>query len=143
MSKIYVCEYTKDSIECKRVFQEESDGEANRFAQRRAGGMRAELKTETIRDGAKLYQIILFKTDENSGYFCLSNNKMLSLKKSDILESIKQTLPEEVKNTISKLTGVNMDKNDSENNDQILSDENNDNKKNESLTRLIKSILLK
>jgi len=116
MSKIYCCEYGNKQIDCKRVFQEENAAEANRFAQRRAGGMSTEMNVKVIRDGQKIYQLVCFSKGD-AGYINISCNKILQLKKGDkVAESISQNLPEEAVNFLNQLTGVDFNiKNDSEN----------------------------
>ena len=106
MSKIYCCEFGNKQINCKRVFQEENAAEANRFAQKRAGGISAEMNVKVIRDGQKIYQIVCFSKGD-SGYFNLSCNKILQLKKGDkVAESLAQNLPEEALSFLTQLTGV-------------------------------------
>lgn len=118
MSKIYVCEFKSGQLECKRVFQEENEEDANKFAQRRAGGIRASLNVKVIRDGAKIYQIVSFTTKKNEGLLCLKNNKTLALNKSNISDSINKTLPEEVKAYLTSITGVTFDDSDSTSSDE-------------------------
>lgn len=108
MSRIYVCEFGKDKIICRRVFQEGCDTEANRYAQRRAGGMNSLILDEAIRDGVRIYQILSFQSKEGEGYFCIKNNKVLFLKRGDVVDSLKENLPPEVLAYISDLTGVKL-----------------------------------
>lgn len=109
MSKIYCCEFGNKDIFCKKVFQEENEEEANRYSQQRAGGMSARMQIKVIRDGQKIYQMVVFSKKENEGYVNIKSNKIMTLKRSDIKSSIKSTLPEEVKTFLSSVTGVSFD----------------------------------
>lgn len=104
MSRIYVCEYENEEITLKRIFNEDNEDAANKYAQKLAGGLRPNILTTSIRDGQKIYNIISFAESESKGVFCIKNNKMLTLKRNDIIESLKQTLPEEVKKYLTNLT---------------------------------------
>lgn len=109
MSKIYCCEFGNKDISCKRVFQEENEEDANRYAQRRAGGMGARMQIKVIRDGQRIYQMVVFSKKENEGYVNIKSNKIMTLKRSDIKSSISTTLPEEAKTFLSSVTGVSFD----------------------------------
>lgn len=114
MSKIYCCEFSDNQIECKRVFQEESEEDANKYSQRRAGGMSAKMQLKVIREGQKLYQFVVFTEKENKGYVNIKSNKVLSLKRNNISESLKSALPKEAIEFLSSVTGINFDSEESE-----------------------------
>lgn len=109
MSKIYVCEYFDGKITCKRVMMENNEETANKFAQKKAGGLSAKINTNVIRDGSKIYTLTIFSKKDREGYFVLQSNKTLSLNKSDIEKSLEK-LPEELKQIIEKVVGKKLGK---------------------------------
>lgn len=129
MSRIYCCEFGNDEIECKRVFQENNEEEANRFSQRRAGGLNAKMQLKVIRDGQKLYQFVVFTNKDNTGYINIKSNKILSLKRNDIANSIESTFPKTALEYLSSVTGINF------NGDKNKNEEDVDKEKQESFLR--------
>ena len=109
MSKIFVCQYENNTIECKKVYGEESDLDANRFAQKKAGGVSATPRVKIVRDGSKIFQLLVFSKENQKGYFCLSCTKPLALKKNDIEGSISALCPDELINFIKSLTGASLE----------------------------------
>lgn len=104
MSKLYVCEYTNGEITCKKVLADGNEEVANKFAQKKAGGMSAKIDTHVVRDGSKIYTLTVFSGKEKEGYFVLQSTKPLSLNKSNIKKSLLKA-PDELKSIIEKLIG--------------------------------------
>lgn len=130
MSKLYVCEYTNGEITCKKILADGNEEIANKFAQKKAGGMSAKIDTHVIRDGSKIYTLTVFSGKEKEGYFVLQSTKPLSLNKSDIEKSL-QKAPDELKSIIEKLIGKKLGEEEettSEENTEQDSEENEETK---------------
>ena len=104
MSKLYVCEYADGAITCKKIMMENNEELANKFAQKKAGGMSAKIDTHVVRDGSKIYTLTVFSSKDKEGYFVLQSNKPLSLNKSNIEKDLTKA-PKELKQIIEKLVG--------------------------------------
>lgn len=104
MSKLYVCEYADGAITCKKVMMENNEELANKFAQKKAGGMSAKIDTHVVRDGSKIYTLTVFSSKDKEGYFVLQSSKPLSLSKNNIEKDLAKA-PKELKQIIEKLVG--------------------------------------
>ena len=104
MSKLYVCEYADGAITCKKIMMENNEELANKFAQKKAGGMSAKIDTHVVRDGSKIYTLTVFSSKDKEGYFVLQSSKPLSLSKSNIEKDLAKA-PKELKQIIEKLVG--------------------------------------
>ncbi len=104
MSKLYVCEYVDGAITCKKIMMENNEELANKFAQKKAGGMSAKIDTHVVRDGSKIYTLTVFSSKDKEGYFVLQSSKPLSLSKSNIEKDLAKA-PKELKQIIEKLVG--------------------------------------
>lgn len=104
MSKLYVCEYVDGAITCKKIMMENNEELANKFAQKKAGGMSAKIDTHVVRDGSKIYTLTVFSSKDKEGYFVLQSSKPLSLSKSNIEKDLSKA-PKELKQIIEKLVG--------------------------------------
>ena len=104
MSKLYVCEYADGAITCKKIMMENNEELANKFAQKKAGGMSAKIDTHVVRDGSKIYTLTVFSSKDKEGYFVLQSSKPLSLSKSNIEKDLSKA-PKELKQIIEKLVG--------------------------------------
>lgn len=104
MSKLYVCEYADGAITCKKIMMENNEELANKFAQKKAGGMAAKIDTHVVRDGSKIYTLTVFSSKDKEGYFVLQSSKPLSLSKSNIEKDLAKA-PKELKQIIEKLVG--------------------------------------
>ena len=104
MSKLYVCEYADGKVTCKKIMMENNEDLANRFAQKKAGGMSAKIDTHVVRDGSKIYTLTVFSSNDKEGYFVLQSSKPLSLSKNNIEKDLAKA-PKELKQIIEKLVG--------------------------------------
>lgn len=121
MSKLYVCEYKDGAITCKKIMMETNEELANKFAQKKAGGMSANIDTHVIRDGSKIYTLTVFSSKDKEGYFVLQSSKPLSLNKSNIEKDLEKA-PDELKSIIEKLIGKKLGS------DEQISEEDSENK---------------
>ena len=117
MSKIYVCEYSDGKITCKRVMMENNEETANKFAQKKAGGLSAKIDTHVVKDGSKIYTLTVFSSKDKEGYFVLQSNKILTLNKSNIEKDLAKA-PNELKQIIEKLVGKKLGEDNSNNNSE-------------------------
>lgn len=133
MSKLYVCEYTNGEITCKKVLADGNEEVANKFAQKKAGGMSAKIDTHVVRDGSKIYTLTVFSGKDKEGYFVLQSTRPLSLNKSKIQKDLEKA-PDELKSIIEKLIGKKLGEEENTSDDENIEQEN-DETKQESILR--------
>ena len=117
MSKLYICEYSDGKITCKKVMTENNEQIANKFAQKKAGGMSAKIDTHVVKDGSKIYTLTVFSGKDKEGYFVLQSNKPLSLNRSNIEKDLAKA-PNELKQIIENLIGKKLGEDDNNNSEK-------------------------
>lgn len=126
MSKLYICEYTDGKITCKKIMTEDNEQIANKFAQKKAGGMSAKIDTHVVKDGSKIYTLTVFSGKDKEGYFVLQSNKPLTLNKSNIEKDLAKA-PNELKQIIEKLVGKKLGEDNNNNSEENAEQSNNEN----------------
>lgn len=142
MSKIFIITNTDNNqIELLKVFSEGNESNAYRLAKKKTGSNSPEMDVKSFAKSNIVYQVVVFK-NKNRIVVCLSSSKVLNLKRNDVVNSIKQSFPDDAVKYITSVFSITKDKENNISNqpNEEQENENSSSQKKESIAHFIEKV---